>query len=171
MGIGERIIAGSQNTLSALQLIYDYYKHITTLSLGVVLFISAFLKIGKAGGIQEVFIVISIIAFLLSIVFSLKIMKYISSIMNYSSSTQGFAQLIDASELLGVDQQKKELTKLGIQMNALMEMSYQESKRLKKWIQPTWIAFVCGVIFAVCFILAPILNRLLESFITEPRII
>jgi hypothetical protein len=165
MAIGELILKGSQNTLTALQLTYDYYKHITTLSLGVVLFISAFLKTSNAGGLREVFILFSITAFLISIIFSLMIMRYISKILSYSSSAQGFSQLIDASSLLEPQKQLEELKKIGVQMNAFMDKSMGEAKLLQKWIIPTWSAFLCGVIFAVLYIVSPIFYRLWNSLI------
>ncbi len=154
MSVGEIIQKGSEDTITSLQLIYDYYKHITTLSLGVILFISAFLKIGRVNDLQSIFIMISIIAFLLSIVLSLWIMHLIGRVLSYQVGSQAHAQLIDKTSLLPIEKQLEELKKIGIEMNTQISAALTEAKKTRKLIKPTWVAFLFGAVFVVLYIVA-----------------
>lgn len=154
--------------LPAYQLSYDYFKHITTLSLGAILFFSAFIiktveAKDKVELSQQISILLSVVAFLLSILFSLTIMKYISKSVNTFATVGDWTHLFDQStELSDEKRRDEELQKVGKLIQDKLARLDKDIKIAQKWIKPAWFAFLFGVIFAILYIAAPIVSAILR---------
>lgn len=154
----ERLIKGLQLLGSAWPILYDYYKHITTLSLGAILFISAFLTRDNLNTVQSIFIGLSIIGFLISMVLSLKVMKLFSDLIGLYSSIQAITNL-GADDISDAESEidSERMIKARNKVEYLVDDTGKKTRSLNIWIPKIWAAFLAGVLFAACFILVPLL--------------
>ena len=139
---------------------YDYYKHLTTLGLGAILFISAFFRADKASTFQEITIGVSIFAFLASICFALEVMTKMGNMMIYYSSVQALTNLIDADV---EEENEKRLVELKDKITELVDKIGKEDKPIKRRAKAGDYFFLAGVVSASIFVLAPAINKLLTA--------
>jgi len=152
------LVRGVKELSSSWPNIYDYYKHMTTLDLGAVLFISAFINPDKAGAFKETIIGVSVLAFLASICCALQVMTKAGNMTIYYSSIQALANLIDVE-----DGNEGRLIELKNKITGLVDKVAKEDKPIKKWMKAAEYSFLAGVISASIFVLAPAFNRFLTA--------
>jgi hypothetical protein len=152
------LIRGMKELSSNWQNMYDYYKHMTTLGLGAILFISAFIKIDKAHSLQEIMIGLSIVAFLASILSALEVMSIMGNMMIFFSSYRALTNLIDA-DAGGYDE--KRLAELNAKIAELGDKVEEQRVPIKRWTRATDYLFLAGVVFASIFVLVPTFNKLM----------
>jgi hypothetical protein len=87
-------------------------------------------------------------------------MKYMQSVINNYATMQTYAGIMDSAGPLDVMQQKEHIIKTGRQIEELIKKTSEEIEPVRKKISRAWYAFLAGVVFAICFILTPIVARL-----------
>ena len=107
MKVTDSLVSGVKELGSTWPIMYDFFKHLTTLSLGAILFISAFLRFDRASVIQEISIAISVLAFLASIWTSLTVMAQLGDMMIYYSGIQALTKFTDVLDGNDKEDQKR----------------------------------------------------------------
>ena len=156
------LVDGVKELSTNWQTMYDYFKHVTTLSLGALLFISAFLKNDKTSVIQEISIMFSVLAFLACIWTSLMVMTNLGNMMLYYSGIQGMARLSEACDKDDKDY-LEQITKIKNKVLELVDKTDQEEPKLKKWTRATRRLLLTGGVFSSIFVLSPIIYKLLVA--------
>lgn len=156
----DKLIRGVKELSSNWQTTYDYFKHLTTLGLGAILFISAFLRSDKASVVQEISIALSILAFLACIWCSLMVMTILTNMMLYYSGVQSLIELVDV-DFKDETKNAEHATKLENKVMELVDKVEKAEPGLKKRTKLAQKLFLAGVVLASIFVLLPILNKLL----------
>jgi hypothetical protein len=159
----ETLVGGVRDLSSNWQNAYDYHKHLTTLGLGAILFISAFYKTGIINSAPEILIALSILAFLLSMLSSLEVMQILGNMMIYYSGIQSLTTLLGLYNE-GQNDHVSEVNDIKAKILELTDKSEGGSKKLDLWVRLTKWSFLSGVIFAACFVLIPTLKKVLMFF-------
>ncbi len=120
------------------RIVYDYFKHLTTLSTGLILIIVAFLEKVFSDPIGITYVVISVICFALCLIGSLLALPSAGNIIMYMSAMRIIAQGKDAEKAI------EEIEKIIKGINKTVD-------RMKIYDHVTRYSFLAGIIAFLIF--------------------